>query len=483
MRTDPSPVRPLAGTVISDRYELRGLLGRGGMGEVYEAADLRLDRTVAVKVLRAELAADRRFVARFHREARTVARLSHPGIVAVHDVGELDGHVFIVMEHVAGRTLADVVHREGPLRPARVARIGADLAEALAHAHARGVVHRDVTPGNVMLTTTDGPKVLDFGIARAAQGSAAVGSLTAHGTLAYVPPEVLAGRQSDQRVDVYGLGAVLYELLTGAPPFRGSGDADVARRLGVARAVPPRAWNPDMPEGLDDVVRRCLAFRPEERPADLAMLVPQLRTLSHAIATAAPPLSDAPSPTAPVRLSVPTAVLPASTGRLPNPDVPSTSTDDDGAPRPTPKRSLRRRLARWAVGTAVVAAVAGGSALLLPSFLEVATPVRPTAVGPPRLPAPAELSAVTACNGFFSTRATLTWSPVPGASAYQVARRDTADDRFRRVATVGAEVTSITDPDLGIDTRYRYRVRAVDGPRVGAWSPQAEALTPLLCLI
>ncbi|HEX6130602.1 MAG TPA: serine/threonine-protein kinase, partial [Actinomycetota bacterium] len=225
MRTDPRPLdppsdRPLAGVVLADRYELRALLGRGGMGEVYEAADRRLDRTVAVKVLRPELAADRRFVARFQREARTAARLAHPSIVAVHDAGEHDGRVFIVMQHVAGGTLSDVVGREGPLAPARAARIAADVAEALAHAHARGVVHRDVAPGNVMVEADGRAKVLDFGIARAAQGSAAAGavlatSTTIHGTLAYAAPELFAGGRGDQRVDVYGLGAVLYELLTG----------------------------------------------------------------------------------------------------------------------------------------------------------------------------------------------------------------------------------------------------------------------------
>src|SRR5512144_1913759 len=137
-----SPTR--AGSVLAGRYELRGLIGRGGMGEVYETADLRLDRTVAVKVLRPELVADRRFVARFHREARTAARLAHPGIVAVHDFGEAGGLIYLVLEHVAGRTLTDVRRSDGPLAPARVARIGAEVADALAHAPARGVVHRDV---------------------------------------------------------------------------------------------------------------------------------------------------------------------------------------------------------------------------------------------------------------------------------------------------------------------------------------------------
>ena len=166
----------LVGEVLASRYEIRALLGRGGMGEVYEAADLDLDRTVAVKVLRPELAADRRFLARFRREARTAARLGHPGIVAVHDIAESDGRAFIVMELVPGATLGDLVARGGAMDPVVAARLVADAADALAHAHDRGVVHRDVSPGNVMVTDVGSVKILDFGIARAVRGSGAARS-------------------------------------------------------------------------------------------------------------------------------------------------------------------------------------------------------------------------------------------------------------------------------------------------------------------
>ncbi len=237
----------LTGIVLADRYELRGFLGRGGMGEVYEAVDRRLDRTVAVKVLRPEIGADRRFVARFQREARTAARLAHPGIVAVHDYGQDGDRVFLVLEHVPGRTLTEMVRRDGSPAPGRVAEIGAAVAEALAHAHARGVVHRDIAPSNVMVRDDGTVKVLDFGIAAAAISSGHGGSVTAHGTLAYAAPEVLAGLPSDQRVDVYGLGAVLYELLAGgsavpgsrrrrAAPGRDAAFAPRARSIGPRRA-------------------------------------------------------------------------------------------------------------------------------------------------------------------------------------------------------------------------------------------------------
>ncbi len=229
---------PLLGTVLASRYEIRALLGRGGMGEVYEAVDRQLDRTVALKVLRPELAADRRFLVRFRREARTSARLSHPGIVAVHDVGEDEGRAFIVMEYVPGRTLGQIVRDEGAVAPARAARIGAAAADALAHAHDRGVVHRDVSPGNVMVTPDGEVKVLDFGIARAARGSARSGSPSAHGTVAYVAPEQARGEASDQRADVYALGAVLYELLTGRPPFEGATTVEVIRHVGERTPAP-----------------------------------------------------------------------------------------------------------------------------------------------------------------------------------------------------------------------------------------------------
>ena len=472
------PERSLTGAVLGGRYELRALVGRGGMGEVYEAADPVLDRTVAVKVLRPELAADRRSAARFEREARMAARLSHPRIVAVYDAGRHDDRVFIVMEHVAGPTLVDVLHRGGPLGAATVAGLGADVADALAHAHERGVVHRDVTPGNVMLDGEGQAKVLDFGIARAAKGVPS--STSVHGTIAYAAPEVLAGDQGDQRVDVYGLGAVLYELLTGAPPFRG-GDAEIERRLRVRRPVPIRGWTPDVPPELDELVMRLLAFEPTERPENLRAVARTLREIA-ASPTAA---VTAPFLTAPAPIDGPerpqTPVLVPRTRRLD--DVVTTDAPEGDDPAATGAEAGRRggRPGRIVAWLALLAAIAGAGAIVVPSVLGVATPVRTEVPPPPQLPAPADLTAATSCDGWFSTGATVSWSAVPSATGYEIWRRGTAGG-WRLAGTVGSDATAARDPDLGVDTTYTYRVRALDGRAVGAWSVAASAATPLLCL-
>ena len=478
----------MVGRVLSGRYELRAMLGRGGMGEVYEAADLALDRTVAVKVLRPELTADRRFVARFHREARIAARLRHPGIVGVYDAGEHDGRVCIVLEHVPGRTLAELVRHDGPIEPGRAARIAADVADALAHAHSRGIVHRDVTPGNVMVAGDDRVTVLDFGIARAAQGSMVAGSMTAHGTLAYAAPEVLAGHRADQRVDVYGLGAVLYELLTGRPPFQGSGERAIAQRLRVARPVPPRAWNPQVPDELDRLVRRCLTADPAARPDDLAHVAVELRGLAVAVAEHhTQPLPEADG----TRFGRTTARLPVPGSRhepgsrlVPAEQTRPMTTQHLRAASTRPQRGRARggRLTRAFAWVTLLVVALGGGALVVPSLLTATRPMAATAVPPPRLAAPADLTVSTSCDGWWSTGADLSWTPVDGADGYEIWRIGTADDAFELVATTGAATTAVRDADLGIDTTYRYRVRATEGPRVGAWSAQAEALTPLLCL-
>ena len=213
--TEPS----LLGSLLADRYEIRAPLGRGGMGEVFEAVDRRLGRTVAIKVLRPELAADDRFLARFRREAATAAGLAHVGIVSVHDIGEDAGRTFIVMEFVAGRTVADIARDGGEDAhdARRVARVGASAARALAHAHERGVVHRATLPPTSWSRPTVGedPRL---GIAR--DGGDGRSSAASRGTIAYVAPEVLRGSTADARADVYSLGAVLVELAGGVDDDR-----------------------------------------------------------------------------------------------------------------------------------------------------------------------------------------------------------------------------------------------------------------------
>jgi serine/threonine-protein kinase len=464
------------------------------MGEVYEAADRRLDRTVAVKVLLPHLALDRRFVTRFHREARTAARLSHPRIVAVHDVGEHDGRVFIVMEFVSGTTLTDVVRSGRRVAPARVARIGAGIAEALAHAHSRGIVHRDVAPGNVMLDEAERVKVLDFGIAGAARGSASAGvaaSVAVHGTVAYAAPEVLSGARGDQRIDVYGLGAVLYELLTGVPPFRGATPHAVARRLAVATPVRPRAWAPLVPEALEGIVLHCLARSPEARPGDAAALADELRRLAVELPTDVAAESTAVDGLTPMPPTPPFAA-PTSAGRRPPTLAPVEPPRTPVAPghlgtlplpaRTRRARAVRPRAARVLLGAALLAVVAGAATIVLPPLVALSRPVTVHVQPPDALPAPGALVGQASCDGWMSTGVSLSWMPVRGATAYELWRRGSADEDYALVTTVGAATTSIRDVDLGIDATYRYRVRAMDGPLTGAWSAEIEGSTPAMCL-
>ncbi len=226
--------------VLSGRYELSHLVARGGMAEVYRARDQLLDRPVALKVLFPELSVDRSFVERFRREAQAAANLSHPNIVPVFDWGEDNGTYFIVMEFVDGRALSSILRTAGPLHPDRAAEIAADVAGALSYAHRHGVVHRDVKPGNVLITEEGTIKVTDFGIARAVNTEESLTQTGAvMGTATYFSPEQAEGMGVDSRSDIYSLGVVIFEMVTGRPPFLG--DTPVAVASKHVREHPPRA--------------------------------------------------------------------------------------------------------------------------------------------------------------------------------------------------------------------------------------------------
>jgi serine/threonine-protein kinase len=258
--------------LLSDRYELGELLGRGGMAEVHLGRDVRLGREVAIKILRADLARDPTFQVRFRREAQAAAALNHPAIVAVYDTGEdPDGTSgptpFIVMELVEGRTLREVLRTEGRLHPQRAMEITADVCAALDFSHRNGIVHRDVKPGNVMITRAGAVKVMDFGIARAVTDSAATVTATAQviGTAQYLSPEQARGENVDARSDVYSAGCMLYELLAGSPPFTGDSPVAVAYQHVRENAAPPSSINPDVPPVLDQIVLKAMAKNPLNR--------------------------------------------------------------------------------------------------------------------------------------------------------------------------------------------------------------------------
>ncbi len=275
-------------------YEILAPLGAGGMGEVYRARDTRLDRTVAIKILPAQFSSDPVRKQRFEREAKTISSLNHPHICTLHDVGSQDGVDYLVMECVEGETLAKRLEK-GSLPLEHVLKFGMQIADALDKAHRSGVVHRDLKPGNIMLTAT-GAKLLDFGLAKPAAPVATVATLTAAvtqsspmteqgaivGTFQYMSPEQIEGKELDGRTDIFSLGAVLYEMLTGQRAFPGKSQLSVASAILEKEPAPISSVKPMTPPALDRAIRRCLAKEPEKRWQSAADLAGELQWIAEA---------------------------------------------------------------------------------------------------------------------------------------------------------------------------------------------------------
>ena len=275
----------LVGRVLDGRYRVGPAIARGGMATVYEATDLRLDRTVAVKVMHEGLADDEEFVRRFQREARSAARLSHHNVVSVFDTGDDDGTLFLVMEYVPGLTMRDLIRKEAPMSPARVLAVIEPVLAALGAAHQAGILHRDVKPENVLLADDGRVKVADFGLSRAinaeTQHTATGGVLI--GTVSYLSPELVVDGRADARADVYAAGVLLYEMLTGHKPHQADTPLQVAWKH-VHEDIPaPSLRVPGIPPYVDALVARATSRDPALRPADARVLLHQARRVRNAL--------------------------------------------------------------------------------------------------------------------------------------------------------------------------------------------------------
>jgi len=267
-------------TIVNDRYEIGKRIGRGGMAEIFQARDILLDRPVAMKVLFPEFATDPAFVERFRREAQAAANLNHPNIVAVYDWGKLNNTYYIAMEYVNGRTLADILKQSGTLTPMQVCDVMSEVASALISAHQNGVIHRDIKPGNILVSTTGRVKVADFGIARALgagveQGLTQTGAVM--GTATYFSPEQAQGASTDQRSDIYSLGVVMYEMLSGVPPFTGENAVAIAYKQVHERAMPLDQRLTSAPPEVAAIVAKCMEKSPDDRYSSAEEVRDELR--------------------------------------------------------------------------------------------------------------------------------------------------------------------------------------------------------------
>src|SRR5215213_4365504 len=293
---------------IDKRYELRGRVGSGGMGRVYLAHDEVLDRDVALKLLKSRYAANEELVERFRREAKSAASLSHPHIVPVFDWGETgNGTYYIAMEYLSGGTLRDLIASGRMLSPRTVVEVALQIAEALEAAHARGVVHRDIKPRNILVTDSGHVKVADFGIARAAEATTISDLGEILGSVKYMSPEQAAGERVGPASDLYSLGVVLYEMLTGRVPFEIETPADLPVEHAGGPPPRPREANPEVPECMDTLIMKLLATDPEDRHASAAQLVRELRRIRDGLSPGVPLSQDATTsaPVTPAASSIP----------------------------------------------------------------------------------------------------------------------------------------------------------------------------------
>ena len=419
--------------LIGGRYELGELLGRGGMAEVRKGTDSRLGRTVAVKRLRTDLASDATFQARFRREAQSSASLNHPSVVAVYDTGEetaTDGsgvsQPYIVMEYVAGRTLRDILREGRKILPERALEISSGVLAALDYSHRAGIIHRDIKPGNVMLTPSGDVKVMDFGIARAISDAASAMTQTAAvvGTAQYLSPEQARGETVDSRSDVYSAGCLLYELLTGRPPFVGDSPVAVAYQHVREPAAPPSDHDTDLPPEVDAIVMKSLAKRVEDRYQSAADMRGDIERYlaGRPVEATLPPT---PPPTA-VTAAVPAAAA-ASTPVAPRPLPVDEEPVDDRPPS---------RVGLWVVLALLVVGLIAAAYFLWPKMFESA----PEQVQPPDVAGMTEAAARQALGEDGFTLAPIETQPSDSVRQGRVISQDPRPSDF---VDPGTEITLV----------------------------------------
>jgi len=371
------------GSTLNGRYELGALLGQGGMATVRDATDRRLGRRVAVKILRADLAAQPRARARFETEARAAARLAHPNVVTVFDSGEENGIPFLVMERLPGRTFADEI-AAGPVAIARVCDVARDILAALTAAHGAGVIHRDIKPGNVLMSEDGRAKVSDFGIAKTLDDMDQTQTIELLATPGFLAPERIAGEPASERSDLYSVGVLVYEALSGQRPFRGATPLALMRAIERGDAASLTALRPDVPAPLVAVVARSMALDPGRRfgsAPEMAAALESAATLDETVAIDRRPRDGTTQP-----LSLPIAIVSEAT---------------------VPTRASRVRSQAVAVGIGAVLA-----AIVLAAYISHRDPARPTA--PARVVATTTSSTPTTAASTTTGAPETTATPEPG---------------------------------------------------------------------